>query len=56
MFRGGKMETVAIDDHKYNLRWTDYHDTILSTFRYFRVTIGAWNDIEIYIIVSTYQF
>ena len=28
-----KMETLAISDHKYNLRWPDYHDTILSTFR-----------------------
>jgi len=27
------METIAISDHKYNLRWPDYHDTILSTFR-----------------------
>ncbi|XP_023336128.1 protein abrupt isoform X3 [Eurytemora carolleeae] len=27
------METLAIADHKYNLRWPDYHDTILSTFR-----------------------
>ena len=27
------METIAISDSKYNLRWPDYYDNVLSSFR-----------------------
>ena len=27
------MESLQISDQKYNLRWPDYHNSVLSSFR-----------------------
>ena len=28
------MESLQISDQKYNLRWPDYHNSVLSSFRF----------------------
>ena len=38
---GTAMETLQISEHKYNLRWPDYHNTILSTFRLVNTTAAT---------------
>ena len=39
MYQEDGMELLPSSDQKYNLRWPDYHSSVLATFRYVSIIL-----------------